>query len=222
MNDHCRVVKRDSHSRVALGELQRKHCYLKLYQPKSSLQRLAFRLGRGRAVQAFDNAALLAASNIPVPGPLACLRVQGGLLLVTEGMEQGRDLKSCWQGEELMTPLLLAAAGSIASLHRSGFAHGDSKWSNLLWSDNHVYLVDLEAVRACSPGSAAQWRDLARFTVNAEDLGLPSADYEGFLTRYCQQMDIDREAAIAAMQVPLGRLRRRHQGKYGQRGARLV
>lgn len=222
MRQRCLVVKSDRHSLVALGELQQKYCYLKLYQPKYPVQQLVFRLGRGRAVQAYDHALRLAASNIPVPQPLACMQVDGGVLLVTEGMERARDLKSCWQDKGSMVPQLSAAAESLASLHRGGFAHGDSKWSNLLWSDNRVYLVDLEAVQACRPGSAAQWRDLARFTVNAEDLALPSADYEAFLASYCQHRDIGRAAVLAAIQQPVKRLRRRHRRKYGERGKRLV
>lgn len=222
LESHCRVVKRDSHSLVALGELQQGHCYLKFYRPKSPLQRLAFALGHGRALQAFDQAALLAASGIRVPAPLACLRVPGGMLLVTEGMAQARDLKSCWQQGEVMRPLLAAAAQALADLHRGGYAHGDCKWSNLLWSDNCLYLVDLEAVQACEPGSPAQWRDLARFTVNAEDLSLPGADYEAFLAGYCQLRGVSREALVAEMAPALARLRRRHRDKYGERGARLL
>ncbi|RLQ22130.1 hypothetical protein DWB85_09350 [Seongchinamella sediminis] len=219
---HCQVVKRDSHSLVALGELQQRYCYLKFYRPKSPLQRLAFRLGRGRAVQAFDSATLLAASDIAVPAPLACVRVPGGLLLVTAGMALARDLKSCWQDRESMAPLLAGAAQALAALHRGGFAHGDCKWSNLLWCDDRVYLVDLEAVELCRPGSAAQWRDLARFTVNAEDLALPAPDYQDFLARYCQLMGLDQGTALSGIAQPLERLRRRHRGKYGPRGERLV
>lgn len=222
MASDCRIVKRDSHSLVALAELQQQLCYLKLYRPKSPLQRLAFRLGHGRAVAAFDHALLLSARDIAVPTPLACLRVDDGLLLVTEGLAGASDLKSYWQASDSLLPLLPAAAESLALLHRTGFAHGDCKWSNLLWHDHRIYLVDLEAVTACAPASAAQWRDLARFTVNAEDMGLPKADYDNFLSPYCRHMGIERELVLASMQAPLTRLRRRHESKYGERGARLV
>ena len=222
MASDCEVLKRDAHSLVALAELQRQPCYLKFYCPKSLLQRLTFRLGYSRAVDAFDKAVLLLAHDIAVPAPLACLRADDGLLLVTEGIDKARDLKRCWQDSDPLAPMLPAAAESVARMHRAGFAHGDCKWSNLLWSEPRVYLVDLEAVNPCKPGSAAQWRDLARFTVNAEDMALPAADYEQFLALYCQHMGIGRETALAAMQGPLASLRQRHKSKYGERGARLV
>ena len=222
MANDCQLLKRDSHSLVALATLSQGLSYLKFYQPKNALQRLAFRLGLGRGVQAFDNAMRLADAGIPVPTPLACLIVDGGMLLLTEGMEAAVDLKSLWQGSGAQPVSLVPAAELLAKLHLAGFSHGDCKWSNLLCGADGMSLVDLEAVTDCSPGSSAQWRDLARFTVNAEDLGVDAADYEDFLRAYCRQTDVTQAQVIANMQSPLARLRKRHRSKYGERGSQLV
>ena len=222
MVNDCQLLKRDSHSLVALAPLPQGLSYLKFYQPKNALQRLAFRLGFGRGVQAFDNAKRLADAGVPVPAPRACLLVDGGIMLLTEGMEGAVDLKSLWQGSGAQPVSLVPAAELLAKLHLAGFSHGDCKWSNLLCGADGMSLVDLEAVGECPPGASAQWRDLARFTVNAEDLGVDAADYEDFLCAYCRQTDATQAQVIANMQSPLARLRKRHRSKYGERGSQLV
>ena len=49
---------------------------------------------------------------------------------------KGRDLRALWleQPEPARAELLMrGAADTLAALHLAGFAHGDGKWSNLLW-----------------------------------------------------------------------------------------
>ena len=225
METHTRVIKSDAYSRVGLLELAGESSYLKYYRQKSILQQWWFWLGRGRGVQAFDRAGQLAAAGIRVPEARACLLVPGGMLLLTQGLPQARDLKALWQSqpsEQTLTEVLGMASCTLADLHRAGFAHGDCKWSNLLWWDDSVYLVDLEAVTRASPGDAAQARDLARFTVNAEDLGVGQEQYFVFLDAYCQAMEMPREAVVDRLHGDLQRYRARHREKYGERGAPLL
>ncbi len=151
MERHTRLLKSDTFSRVGLLELQGQCCFLKLYLAKSSLQRVGFRLGYGRGVHSFDAARRLARASLPVPSPLACLLVEEGMVLLTEGIANSRDLRSLWLEQPAAgaaSQLMQAAGDTLAALHLAGFAHGDCKWSNLLWNEVQMYLVDLEAVRA--------------------------------------------------------------------------
>ncbi|MEH6586808.1 MAG: lipopolysaccharide kinase InaA family protein [Halioglobus sp.] len=225
LQERGRVLKRDSHSLVALAEVQGETCYLKYYAAKKGLQRAGFALGLGRGVRAYDSAVCLATAGIPVPAAKACLLLDDGMLLVAEGMPGARDLKAIWVEAPATDEqqMLLSLAGELlATLHGGGFAHGDCKWSNLLWSHNRFYLVDLEAVTRCAVGHRRQARDLARFTVNAEDLGVKAVDYQFFLDAYCAGTGFTAAQLTGLMRPDLDRLRERHRQKYGERGARLL
>ncbi len=222
---HAQVVKRDRNSCVALLTLQQQPCFIKYYRARSALQGLWLRHAGGRAVRAYDAALALGRADLPVPRPLACLALPGGQLLLTEAVTGGRDLRSLWQAGvaagELET-LMAGAARTLARLHRAGFSHGDCKWSNLLWSDSGFQLIDLEGVR--QPG-AKPWpgpRDLARFVLNGEDLGLPAAAFRHFTDGYSAALGRPWEQLQPAVLPVLRRLRRRHHKSYGARGHRLL
>lgn len=225
MEQHTRLLKSDSHSRVGLLQLQGQLCYLKFYRRKSPWQQLLFRLGRGRGIQSYDVASELLARGVAVPEARACLLVGEGMLLLTEGMENSQDLKALWQAglaDCRQDELLRAAGVTLAQVHRAGFSHGDCKWSNLLWSGQQFYLVDLEAAQRASTLGVGQARDLARFSVNAEDLGVAPARYEQFMQSYLEGTGHSREEVVECLMPPLGELRLRHLSKYGERGARLL
>ena len=225
MQQQTRLLKDDTNSRVGLLQLQSRACCLKLYVSKSARQKLLFRLGQGRAVRSFDSARMLAAAQVPVPEPLACLWVPEGMLLLTQGLATSRNFNELWrqQSEPREPARLLQAAGvAIAQLHRSGYAHGDCKWSNLLWDDQQCYLVDLDGTRKAPFAGVRQARDLARFTLNAEELGIAPERYALFLESYLHGTGASADAVIAAMLPWLDTLRQRHIVKYGERGHRLV
>ena len=225
MDEHTRVLKRDAFSCVGLLQLQGRHCYLKLYRAKGLLQGLGFRLGRCRAVASFDNAARLLDAGIPVPAPLGCLLCGGDVFLLTAGIDGSRDLKSLWvqgQTDARLDELMQLAGSSLAALHAAGFCHGDCKWSNFLVADQRVYLVDLEAVGRTRGESPNCLRDLARFTVNAEDMGLAPDHYATFIDSYTAGLGQDREHVVSRLRPDLAKLRQRHLQKYGERGHRLL
>jgi len=225
MQQHTRLLKDDTNSLVGLLQLRDEDCYLKLYCHKSALQKLLFRLGRGRPVRSFDAACKLLGSEVPVPRPRACLLVSGGMLLLTEGLAGGGNLNDLWREQPVQDKfrqLMHSAGESVAHLHRAGYAHGDCKWSNLLWTGNRCYLVDLDGVGKASIGSAKQARDLARFTLNAEELNIGPELYELFLESYLQGVGESRQAMIVRMMPILRVLRERHVVKYGERGQRLL
>lgn len=225
MEHNTRIVKSDRYSQVGLLQLQGQPCHLKYYQPKGVLQKLQFRLGGGRGVASFDNAQRLKAAGLTVPDPLGCVLAGGGILLLTEAIEQGRDLKSLCAGElpdhELQS-LFERAALTLAAWHQAGFSHGDSKWSNFLVAPGAIYMVDLEAVGKDKLEGSGCTRDLARFTVNAEDMGLAPEHYQSFLARYCAELSLSPESVVRRIGPGVDTLRRRHREKYGERGHRLV
>lgn len=226
MERHTRLLKSDTFSRVGLLKLQGQSCFLKLYLAKSSLQRFGFRLGYGRGMHSFDAAQQLTRAGLPVPVPLACLLVEEGMVLLTDGIAPSRDLRALWLEQPtaaVAEQLMRAAGGTLAALHRAGFAHGDCKWSNLLWSGTQLYLVDLEAVRAVKavrrqplPVHARQLLDLARYTVDAETLGASPAQYSAFMDDYCSAMGCRRELVGAGLLPALESIRKRHRETYGR------
>ena len=218
------LIKSERHSRVGLvdaGKLY--HC--KLYLPKSALQRVLFRLGQARALNSFDMALRLREQGIAVPEPVACFSADGALLLVTEGLRDARDLKSLWTGYgsgETFSEALTASATALAALHGAGFCHGDCKWSNFLIDGTRVLFVDLENVATCRPGSSQQVRDIARFILNAEDMGLPQADFDQCIATYAAELGVSVELLLGSILPVLKKLRGRHRRTYGERGHPLV
>ena len=136
----------------------------------------------------------------------------------------GSDLKALWleQSEADYWSAALGACGSaLAGLHGAGFSHGDAKWSNLLWDGVTVTLVDLDAVRR-SPVRSRRARDLARFTLNAEEMSVPASLYEHFLNSYRLASGESRAKLEKITLRALRVLRRRHLKRYGPRGHRLL
>ena len=221
---HGRVLKVDANSTVALIPLDGEEHYIKLYRPKATWQRWGFRFGLGRGTAAFDAAQRLQRADIDVPTPEACVAVSGCVLLLTEAL-RGVDLKALWLTEPDAAEgasLMEAAGNALGSLHRAEFAHGDCKWSNLIHCDGRLFFADLEAVKKSPPGGAGASRDLARFTLNAEDLGLPIELYRVFLDRYLAESGQPAAPTRAAVLPLLEALRARHLARYGERGHRLL
>ena len=224
MQQHTQVLKNDVHSKVGLLDIAGRPCCLKLYIAKSGPQRWVYRAGFGRPVQAYRMARALRAAGIFAPEPLSCLWTPSGMLLLTEGLSGAHDLHWHWEKEPqgMDVDLLDHAGTTLGMLHQANFAHGDFKWSNLLWHEQQVYLADLEAVCPARFGSSKQYRDVARFTLNAEDRGVPPERYDVFVEAYLKMTATTREQFIRRTLPVLRTLRLRHLEKYGQRGHQLL
>ncbi|MEM1111971.1 MAG: lipopolysaccharide kinase InaA family protein [Pseudomonadota bacterium] len=220
-----RQIKVDSHSRVGLAEIGGDFCYIKYYGDKSVLQGLGNRLRGGRALAAWDAGQRLFQAGLPVARPLLCLHLQHAQLLVTQGFKDARDLKSLWLGEAESTQRadwLRQCAELLGALHNHGFSHGDGKWSNLLFAGGGLRLVDLEAARGPGASASSQARDLARFVLNAEELGVARVDYDDFMSAYAGRRGIHRRLLEDGLMPALEKLRTRHRQRYGDRGDRLL
>jgi tRNA A-37 threonylcarbamoyl transferase component Bud32 len=224
MERHTRILKSDSFSRVGLLEVGGQGCYLKLYLAKSPLQKLGFRLGYGRGIHSYDAAVQLARDAVPVPEPRACLLVPEGMVLLTQAVPDAADLRALWlavPAAEDAQLLMRKAGAALAGLHALGYAHGDCKWSNLLWCDPVCYFVDLERVRKLraprlpgAPPAARQLRDLARFIIDAEELGARAEQLEVFLASYLAGTPWSREQIVKRLQRVLQPIRERHLRRY--------
>lgn len=223
VEQHTRLLKSDPHSRVGLLEIEGQPCFIKLYLAKSFVQRLGFRLGYGRGLRSFAAADQLTRATVPVPQARTCLLVPEGMVLLTEAIPDTSDLRALWlamPGLSSCLQLMGAAGAVLGRLHRAGFAHGDAKWSNLLWNGEHFYLVDLEAVRRLRTGSAhtrlhaRQSADLARFVIDAEELGTSPEQLERFLKAYLDGAAFTREQLVSQLRPLLPPIRERHRLRY--------
>lgn len=218
------IIKENGGSLVGLVDLDGQSCYLKYYPIESWQQRLWFKAGLSRGSKSYAKARVLLSSDILVPKPYACVLAPQGLMLLTQAIPQAVDLQTLWErGQASANHSCWEKAGaSLAKLHKNGFFHGDFKWSNLLLAQSEIYLVDLEAVGELSSFGKRRYRDIARFTLNAEDMGAPAESYRRFLEVYLRATDLEEPEVIQHTLPILNRLRERHIKKYGPRGHLLM
>jgi tRNA A-37 threonylcarbamoyl transferase component Bud32 len=222
---NTRILKDEAQCLVGMATIDDRDCFLKLYPRPALWSFLRRPFGHSSAVRGFDAAQHLCSSGLSVPAPLCCLLLPAGALLVTEAAP-GSDLASLWQGDPGHAldwlSIMQRSAQALAALHRSGHAHGDCKWSNLVLDGNCCTLVGLETVAPAAPASHLQALDIARFSLCAEELQLPLEYYHAFLESYCQEMRCDWHWLAAAIRAPLARLRRRARRRLGYRGHQLL
>jgi tRNA A-37 threonylcarbamoyl transferase component Bud32 len=218
------IRKQSADSVVGFYNLAGRSHYLKLFVAHSFWQRSFIGLGFSRALKSYDMANKLEACGIPVPAPLACVRHREGIVLITEALSGGHDMLALWEDDQLAVDQQCwrAAGELLANLHNASYYHGDCKWSNLLWSGGHFTLLDLEAVKSIIPGSGRHYKDIARFTLNAEDMGAQAENYELFLTTYANNRSLSSSEVARKTMPYLKKLRSRHQQKYGSRGHVLM
>ena len=221
MEEHAQILNSTSDSLSALWRVDDELAYLKLYRFRSLRQKLLSRVGRAQSLRTYKRARELAGKNIPVPQPLACLMVKQGALLAMEGMSGGGSLVELWHyhsSEGDFDAVMHAAGEALGNLHAAGYCYGDCGWAKLYWNGERVFLTDLDHTRKCAVGNIQQSRDLARFTANAEELGIGLKLYEQFLERYLQAVPGTRRELVERMIRPLYRIRGQHlSGGYGQR-----
>lgn len=223
-----KIIKSTASSLVGLVEIDSQSCYLKFYLSKSPWQSLWFRLGLGRGSRSFKMANELLHCGILVPRPLSCALVPRGMILLTEAISDATDMQTMWERGLIDTEGQAAyscwhtAGKCLAELHNAGFVHGDFKWSNLIYYQETFYLVDLEAVAIVGPKNKKRYRDLARFILNAEDMGAPRHCYESFMSAYLDASGQVEQNVVAETMPFLSAMRSHHIQKYGPRGHALM
>jgi tRNA A-37 threonylcarbamoyl transferase component Bud32 len=225
MEEHTKIVKSSTNGLSGLLRLDDEVCFLKYYRFTSPLHRILFDLGFARPLHNFTAARDLGAQGVAVPRPLACLQVPQGMLLLIEGLSGPGNLEEVWRRQptdEEALRLMRCAGESLATLHQSGYAHGNCKWDNLFWDGHRVCLIDLDDARRSAAGGEAQARDLARFTANAERFEIGLEKYAPFLDAYLQGVNESRREVTQRMLPILVQLRKKNLASHGPRGQRLV
>ena len=221
MEDHTQILNSTVDSLSGLYRVDDDLAYLKLYRFKSFRQKALSRVGRVESLRNFSRALDLIEKGLAVPQPLASLVVQQGLLLATEGLSGGGNLAELWNNrtaEDDFDAMMRSTGETLAALHAAGYSYGDCGWAKLYWNGQRVYLIDLDNTRKCAVSAIAQSRDLARFTANAEELGIGLKLYDAFMEVYLQGVPGTRREVIERMIRPLYRIRGQHlSGGYGQR-----
>jgi hypothetical protein len=105
-----------------------------------------------------------------------------------------------------------SAGENLATLHRVGYAHGHCKWNNLFWDGHHAYLIDLDDARKCRFRGIEQAQDLARFTLNAEELSIGLEIFELFLEPYLQGVEETRREVLERFLPPPAQLPQKVSG----------
>ena len=219
MERHTDVVKDDHSTLAGFLRMSHKQRFLKLYRRRSMLHKLAYLMRIGRPLRTFRVSLALAGVGVPVPEPLCCMLSSEGLLLLTEALLRDSDYNALWQrapSEEEARLMMRGAGQTLANLHLAGYTHGDCKWSNLLWIDRVCHLVDLDGTRRrLVLGQRARARDIARFTISAEEAGASAQLLEDFLESYLNTTGAAREDLVRRMQPHLEKFRGRHRDRYG-------
>ena len=106
----------------------------------------------------------------------------------------------------------------LVALHRAGFAHGDMKWANLMVDDvsRELILIDLDGVRRPRLFRNKRFgRDLARFILNARELGVAPENIDALLVMYARARGRSVQQVRADLRPAYNKLARRHRDKYG-------
>jgi|AntAceMinimDraft_8_1070364.scaffolds.fasta_scaffold65593_2 tRNA A-37 threonylcarbamoyl transferase component Bud32 len=221
MAAHTQILASSDFGLSGLLRIDDQFAYLKLYRFKSFAQKIKLGLGIAQPLRNFNAAGKLRQSGVPVPQPLACLKVGQGVLAMTEGLSGG-NLADLWLSQpsealRIEERAMCATGETLATLHTAGYFYGDCRWGNLFWNGQSSYLTSLENTRRSPPGSKLQAQDLAQFTANAEWLGIGSPLFELFLDGYLQGVTGDRREVVERMMPAMYRLRAQHLSGYGQR-----
>jgi tRNA A-37 threonylcarbamoyl transferase component Bud32 len=221
MEENTRILNSTVDSLSGLLRVDGELAYLKLYRFSSLKSRLLYYLGRSQSVKNYRRAIALRQKGLALPDQLAYLTVSQGTLVVSEGFAEGGNLAELWlnrSGEEDFDTVMRSTGESLAALHAAGYVYGDCHWANLFWNGERVYLTDFNETRKCRVGGIPQSKDLARFTANAEELGIGLKLYEQFLGSYLDGVPGSRREIVESMIRPLYRIRGQHMTDgYGQR-----
>jgi tRNA A-37 threonylcarbamoyl transferase component Bud32 len=154
--------QRRSLARLPLAE--GRSCFLKYYHASDRhAWRDAWkeRLRLATAQREWRTLTRLRAAQIPVPAPLAHVRLASGEhALVTEWID-GVPLAEALADPARRRPLLAAIGALVRALHDAGWVHRDLHRENILIADGAPVLIDLQAARR-TRSAAARLRDLGR------------------------------------------------------------
>tara|TARA_Y100001934_G_C12338717_1_gene768968 strand:- start:243 stop:1031 length:789 start_codon:yes stop_codon:yes gene_type:complete len=221
-----RALKQNAKVDARLLQLPSGPVFVKQYKVASRLRRTFVTLTGFRARRMFRLSLCLLAIGVRVPQPLAYVldRRHDRLssFFVCEAL-QARDLKSVACGPGLdeaggEARVFSRVGEMLVALHRAGFSHGDMKWANLMVDDasQELILIDLDGVRRPWLFRNKRFgRDLARFILNARELGVAPESIDALLVMYARARGRSVQQVRADLRPAYNKLARRHRDKYG-------
>lgn len=213
------LLRDNSKLQAFLWQRQGQSLFVKCFRYQG-LRRLAARFGRERGLAGFCAATKLRAVGISTPEALALVRDQGCkrswlLTQLLDGAANCHQLAEQGLPADAKQQLFQAGLTLLIQLHQTGFSHGDFKWANLMWQAEaqKLWLIDLDGVKASRSGSKSQLRDLARFLLNAEEVGVAASTRDAAFQSYCKQLQLSPGLARRHFDASYQRLWQRHQRK---------
>jgi len=119
------------------------------------------RLGLATAQREWRTLVRLRGAKLPVPAPLAHVRIASGEHVVVMEWIDAVPLAAALADAARRRALLAALGALVRQLHEAGWVHRDLHRENVLVADGRLVLIDLQAARR-SHGETARIRDLGR------------------------------------------------------------
>ena len=151
--DTKRAFKHDQTTTVAKIELSQRAMVLKRYNPRSQWHKVKRALRRSRARRCWQMSYAFSKAGLNVAAPIMMFEHRLGpfrldAYFLNEFLE-GQELLTLLPSLERDKQLEIAEAVEHAfdKMKRARLTHGDLKASNLMWSDNQLYFIDLDAAQ---------------------------------------------------------------------------
>lgn len=147
------LLKHDGTTSVVRLDLAGQDIIIKRYNARSQWHRLSRSVRQSRASRCWQMSYAFQRAGLSVARPLLMLERRFGPLRRTayfvseslDGVELLSKLSSFQESEKIS---VVAAMNNAFSLMRqNGLSHGDLKASNLIWQNERIYFIDLDAAR---------------------------------------------------------------------------
>ncbi len=172
-------LKHDRTTTVVVGRLGGQSVVVKRYNPRNQWHRFkrAFRMSRAR--RCWDMSQSFSAAGLNVAKPVMMVEkrfgpIRGDAFFVSEALD-GHELLTRLpeMGSQERMQVKHAITHAFDVFHQHRISHGDLKATNLLWVENQLYFIDLDAAQKHGSWSLT-WdrshrKDRLRFMKNWQD-----------------------------------------------------
>ena len=107
---------------------------------------------------------------------------------------------------------------TIATMHRQGLSHGDTKWKNIAVDEENgrFWLLDLDSARRGGRRQTRRmWKDVARFLVSALGARVGADATVGYLSAYAATRGIPLDTVERGIKPLVASILARHRRQYG-------
>ena len=202
--------------------------FAKRFAAKNRLHVVKAVLRRQRAPHLWRMTRAFQEAGLPVPAPFGyLLRGRGGRSTSYFFGEALRDVDDLWtiahRRGDFVTWLadidLMARVGAtIATMHRQGLTHGDTKWKNIAVHEEsgRFWLLDLDSARRSRRRQTRRmWKDIARFLVSARGARVGTDATGRYLSAYAARRGMPLDRVERASKPLVASIVARHRRQYG-------